>query len=398
MNEDRNNNFDALRFALATVVIASHSYPLLSGNNLNEPVMLLTNGQTTGGELAVSGFFALSGFLIAQSWERSKNAFRFFKKRILRIYPGFLVAVAFGAFVVAPNIATDASTYWNEFSFSRLLASAFNLDPRLPRVFSDLPIPAVNGSLWSIRYEVLCYVGLSFLGLIGAFRNRLLIWLAFVAALALHAGQIYLGLKLPNGGLAFVFCEPGPWPKLAALYLSGTLCYLYRNSIVYSLWLFVLASLGLIVCGAFPQLKLFPLVLPLCGTYLLIYTALLPIPGLQRFAARGDISYGLYLYAFPIQQLLVHRYGNTLTPLTLFLAAFPLTALVAAVSWRWVERPFLTRKLRPAPEQDQPEYAIKVPNRSETAGVKVPWVYALISAAATRGGKKDADRSCSSRK
>ena len=339
----RKNNFDAIRFLLATLVIASHSYPLLRGSNACEPISLLTGGQLTGGEMAIDGFFALSGFLIVQSWQRSRGALQYFTKRILRIYPGFLVAVLFGAFVVGPRIATDAFAYWNQFSATGSLSSTLNLDPRLPKVFANLPVPAVNGSLWSIRYEFLCYIGAALMGLAGAFRYRFAILISFAICMALHAGQIYFGLALPSGGMSAVFCDPGPWPRLAAFFLSGVLFHLYVDCIPHSARLAWIALAG-IVFSAADQFQMLPLVLPICGTYLLFYVAYLPIPRLDRFASRGDFSYGLYLYAFPIQQWLVHRYGDSLTPITLFLAAFPLTILLAAISWRCVESPFLIRR------------------------------------------------------
>src|SRR5215207_5054601 len=87
VNSGRLNNFDFLRFLLAALVILSHSYPLLWGNNEREPLSLLTGGQLSFGEFAVNGFFILSGFLIAQSWENSRTVSSYFKKRFLRIYP-----------------------------------------------------------------------------------------------------------------------------------------------------------------------------------------------------------------------------------------------------------------------------------------------------------------------
>jgi len=354
----RKNKFDAIRFLLATLVIASHSYPLLRDNNASEPVSRLTGGQLTGGELAIDGFFALSGFLIVQSWERSRSAIQYFRKRILRIYPGFLFAVLFGAFVVAPRIASDSSDYWSRFSVASFLGSTLNLDTRLPKVFANLPVPAVNGSLWSIRYEFLCYIGVAMLGMAGAFRYRFAILIAFAICLTLHAGQIFLGLRLPSGGLATMLCDPGPWPRLAAFFLSGVLFHLYADRITHSHWI---AGAALLLLGISSQIEMLPLALPVFGTYLLFHVAYLPIPRLDCFAGRGDLSYGLYLYAFPIQQWLVHQYGDSLTPITLFLAAFPITILLAAISWRFIERPFLVRKSPPGEPVNGPGRPLMFP-------------------------------------
>jgi peptidoglycan/LPS O-acetylase OafA/YrhL len=340
----RSNNFDAIRLLLATLVVGSHSFPLLLGDNARELFVRITGGQITGGELAVNGFFALSGFLIALSWDRTHNLAQFFKKRLLRIYPGFFVAALFGSCIIAPQIASDASEYWHQFSSVQFLFSATNLDPRLPSVFANMPIPAVNGSLWSIRYEFLCYVGIATLGLVGAFRCRLALLVAFATSIAIYAGQLHHSLQVPGRGFSFVYGDPVLWPRLAAFFLSGVLFYLYRNSIERSRRLFGVASTGLVFFGAASPLLMLPLVLPMFGTYLLFYVASHPVPRLQRFTGRADISYGLYLYAFPVQQLLVHEYGSLLTPLTLFLTAFPLTALLAMGSWFIVEKPFLSKQ------------------------------------------------------
>ena len=342
----RNNNFDAIRFVLATLVIASHSYPLFQGNNSCEPLARLSSGQMTGGELAVNGFFILSGYLILQSWERSRGMANFFRKRALRIYPGFLVAVAFGALVVAPCLATSAAAYWQQLSPVRLVGTTLNLNPRLPAVFSNLPVPAVNGSLWSIRYEVFCYLALAAAGCVGVFRLRWVVLALFCLVMGVFTAQSLSLVKIPGSGLSWLVCDLVHWPRLGACFLSGTLFYLYRNSIAYSPRLFALSLAALLSCFCFPQLKLLSLMFPLFGAYVLFYLAFLPIPRLHAFTRRGDISYGLYLYAFPVQQLLVHRFGNQLTPETLFALAFPITALLAAMSWFIVERPFLKKETK----------------------------------------------------
>ena len=348
LSNGRGNNFDAIRFALAAIVIASHSFPLLEGGNAKEPLMRLTGGQVTGGELAVSGFFALSGFLIAQSWERSRSSRQFFRKRILRIYPGFIVAVLFGALIVAPQIASSSTEYWQQFSATKLLGTTINLDPRLPKVFNELPVPAVNGSLWSIRYEFCCYVGLALAGWIGAFQRRRIMLAAFVLLMAAYAAQLWLNFQIPGGGLGWLIGDAPVWPRLGALYLSGVLLHLYRDRIAFSPRLCAI-SIGLIGLAAIlSQYHCLPLLLPLFGTYALFAVAFLPIPRLPGFAKHGDFSYGLYLYAFPVQQWLVHCFGSDLNPGTLFLAAFPLTLVMAMLSWYLVERPFAKPKAKKA--------------------------------------------------
>jgi peptidoglycan/LPS O-acetylase OafA/YrhL len=340
----RRNNFDFLRFFLASLVLVSHSFPLLEGDNTNEALMVITRGQVTAGEVAVSGFFILSGFLIAQSWENSRTPGSYFKKRALRVYPGFLVAVLVSALVIGPLIASNPGEYWRQFSPIRFLASALNLELRLPEVFTNLPHPGVNGSLWSIRYEFCCYIGVAALGGIHALRNRSWTLAAFITALGLYAGQLYGNQTIPGSSLSFLFGYPDFWPRLGASFLAGVVFYLYRDRIGHSFRLFVgsLAALGFF--AAVYQLKALPLALPVFGTYVLFYLAYLPNPWLHGFARRGDVSYGIYLYAFPIQQVLVRYCGGSLHPATLALLAFPVTGLCACLSWYLVEKRFMVKK------------------------------------------------------
>jgi len=344
LNSGHQNNFDFLRFVLATLVIVSHSFALLEGNEKREFLMQLTGGQMTEGELAVNGFFVLSGFLIAQSWENSRGLGHYLRKRVLRIFPGFLVAALFSALVAAPLIASSSAQYWAEFSPLRFALGALNLELKEPNCFDNMPVADVNGSLWSIRYEFFCYLGLAFLGKIGAFRWRGVVAAAFCLCIALFAAQLYGGLKMPGSGFSFIYCWPERWPRMAGYFLSGTLFYLYRHRIPWSIWIALPALAGIVVLANIHEIALLPIALPFLGTYLFFYVAYVPSRRLQRFAARGDFSYGMYLYAFPTQQLLVHEFGNSLTPLTLFLLAFPLTALLAMISWFLVEKRFLVKK------------------------------------------------------
>ena len=101
--DQRENNFDFIRLFLAVLVIFSHSYPLGTGSELaGADFNILTKGQVTGGHLAVDLFFIISGFLITASFERSKSIATYLKKRFLRIYPGFVVAMLFGLVIVLP--------------------------------------------------------------------------------------------------------------------------------------------------------------------------------------------------------------------------------------------------------------------------------------------------------
>jgi peptidoglycan/LPS O-acetylase OafA/YrhL len=347
LSRGRANNFDFLRCVLAGLVILSHSFPLLHGDNDGEVFARLTGGQTTGGELAVNGFFILSGFLIAQSWQNSRSAASYLKKRVLRIYPGFVAAVLFCALVVGPYVAASAADYWRNFEPAPFALHTLNLDFTIDGDYPHLRYKHLNGSLWSIRYEFLCYLALVALGVAGAFRRRWLVVAAFLVCLGVFAAQVYFGIKIPGSRYSVVWCFPGFWPRLASCFLAGVVFYQFRERVRQSLPLFLACLAGLLLLALLPHLKALLIALPLLGGYAFFYLAFLPTPALHRFAKHGDFSYGLYLYAFPVQQLLVHHFGPALSPWGLFAAALPLTAGMAVVSWHLVEKPFLALKGRP---------------------------------------------------
>lgn len=365
----RENNIDFLRFFLASLVIFSHSYPLLWGSNDREPISLATRGQRTGGELAVDGFFILSGFLITRSWLSSRGLGDYLRRRALRIYPGFLAALCFSGLIAGPLLHDGAASYWREFSWGDFVVKGINLDFHPPA--SSL---AVNGSLWTIRYEFLCYLAVAAFGLCGVLSRRGLVVLAWMACWGLYAGQIYFHLEMYGSRLSWLYCYPGFWPRLMCEFLTGVLFYCYRDRIVLSRPWLLGAALGLLALGVVtPSLRALPLAVPVLGGYVLFFAAYLPIGRLQHFASRGDFSYGLYLYAYPLQQLLIQAFRPWLHPLTLSLLALGVTTLFAVLSWRFVERPFLRLKRSSRPLGTRPEEAVElVPKPSATVVHSAP--------------------------
>ena len=341
LSEGRDNNFDFLRFFLASLVIFSHSFAVLySGLASYDPLLRWTHGQAAFGGLAVDGFFLVSGFLITKSWVRSKTARDYFEKRALRILPALAVVLLVTVLVIGPLATTlPLGAYFrNPHTWTYLgFMGTVNLHrtDRLPGVFADNPLPwRVNGSLWTIRLEVICYLMVAALGALRVYRRpRAVLLLTALAAALLGAGSRLLGL----GEFADSF-------RVLVFFLVGMTFYLYRDSVPHTRGL-LLASLAGI--GAAGLLGVLNYVLPVLGAYCLFYAAFSPRLGLTRFAKPGDFSYGLYLYAFPVQQLLVTHFRPYWTAGTLTLAAFAAAGLCAVLSWNLVEKPFLKKKPKP---------------------------------------------------
>ena len=347
--ESRLNNIDAIRLILAILVLFSHSFPAATNSEESEPLSWLTRDQTNFGGLAVDWFFVLSGFLITQSWERSQSAFRFLLKRVARIYPGFLMASAIGLWVVVPLVAQ--SNGWQVFSFGTLKTNIPRLlllrrSEGLPEIFPHNPIPVtLNASLWTISYEFWCYLGVMLLGSLTLLKHRWLMLAFFLGTVLLGYYVAYNDLiilyKTSAGWRPFelVFGQPRFWTRLAPMYLAGVVTYLFREYLQPSRW-WALGSIGVLAVGIFIPSGL-TLVAPVFGTYLLFYLCFTQDIRWHNVAKYGDFSYGIYLYAFPIQQLVMMRFGQSIGPYQLFGLAFVPTVIAGILSWYLVERRFL---------------------------------------------------------
>jgi len=333
------NNFDAVRFVAAVTVVYSHCFPLLlwQGDGL-DPLAKITNNEFTLGTVAVDVFFAVSGFLIVMSWERSSSAVSYLLKRMARIVPGYVCAVLIGLFVITPIFAASGQA-WFSFPIARRCAKAMlQLKPvEVGGVFPLNPYPGiVNGSMWTISYEFKCYLGVLILGLIGGFRRRWCAWVLFLGSLGLCALHLF---AKPHE-----FIEQN-WPaiRLASFFAAGAIFYLNRDRIPRRPWFAVLSLVA--VAGS---LRVLPatlhLVLPTFGAYLLFWSVFQPYVTAHNFAKYGDFSYGIYLYAFPIQQALIATYSGVFSPMGVFLVAAPLSILAGMVSWHVVERHFLRKR------------------------------------------------------
>lgn len=337
----RRNHFNAIRLAMALAVIWSHCFALYLGSEDTEPVSVLFAGFCNAGNLGVRVFFIISGFLIAQSYLARRSDADFFRRRIRRIYPGFIVATALCWFVVVPIYA---SAGWSLITPRLVLDWAWHaltLQGTIPGAdaFAGNPSQAVNGALWSIRYEAWCYVGLAALGMAGVLRRPHLV---LALMLAVMAGKALLDLtgKQPGGGvIEAVFGWPYAWFSLAPCFLAGVLVRLYGTAVPRSGALLAAAVVALVAAaqlGAGSRI-VFDLVFPVSVAYVTFHLAFsaASIPDAARF---GDFSYGAYLYGFPIQQMVR---ASVPLPFAAYVAACLVLSLLAGVaSWHLVEKRF----------------------------------------------------------
>jgi peptidoglycan/LPS O-acetylase OafA/YrhL len=339
------NNFDVLRFALASLVIFSHSFALLSGSDATEPLYRLTRGQMASGEFAVDGFFILSGFLVTHSWTKSSGLGTFLRKRICRIYPGFIVVTMLSVLLLIPLACRIPFGTLPPGLLGRELLSLVTLRAvKPPGAFAENAIPALNGSLWSIPYEAWCYVGVAALGLAGAIRGRKSVLALLVAAIAMSLAFLIWNLNPGGKILGVVFGWPRLWARMLPYFLAGMVFYLYQDRIRFTTGGAVVALISFVAATVVPDG--WAVAGPLAGAYLLFWFAFNPSIPLQGWAKYGDFSYGMYLYAFPLQQLIIRALRPT-SPLLLLSLSLPASAAMGALSWHAVEKWFIRRRPRP---------------------------------------------------
>ena len=335
----RDNNLDALRLLAAGAVLFSHSFLIAEGTERHEPLMMLTGGESKLGLVGVFIFFAISGFLVSESYDRTASPLRFLAKRALRIFPGLFAALLVAAFLIGPVVTRlPLGDYLSRDAVYRYVVgnTLLNLTAHeLPGVlFVDNPVGLeVNGSLWTLRYEFMMY--LLVLGLGAA---RLLRWGALLPLLALGLAYPYVP--------ALAFLDAFGW--LLPFFVIGMLLYTLRDRGVFDGRLALLAVAGLALSV---PLHRFNAGFAVCGGYLALYLARdrrLPVVPATRF---GDLSYGLYIYGWPAEVTAMYASGGRASWWQVFLAGLALAAPAAFLSWRFVEEPMLRLKPRGAPRR-----------------------------------------------
>jgi peptidoglycan/LPS O-acetylase OafA/YrhL len=306
------------------------------------------------GGIAVCFFFVISGFLIVKSYENSSTAYNYLVKRILRIMPGFFAAFLISVLVLGamgtirdPHKLQRLILYFQSFPVAKMIFQFFTLEaPRGPKTFSWNPLPnKINEPLWTIQYEFFCYLLVPVLGLLSVVKGK---WMAVAFFLVSYTLLVLQIVELIPYNLGYtgdaVFLNPAEMPRLLSFFFAGTCFYFFRDVIKYNRLLVLLALflIGLVSWLGFG----FNIVMPFAGTYLIFSLAYHPNIKFHGFAKKGDYSYGLYLYGWPMQQLLMYFIGKYLGPNRLFVMAFPMALTAAYLSWNIIEHPFLKLKSR----------------------------------------------------
>ena len=338
------SGFDYLRIGLAVAVVAIHSWRVTVGPDAMEdvatPFAALIN-------LILPLFFGLSGFLVAGSLERVRDLRVFLTFRALRIFPALTVEVVLSALVLGPLLTSAAlGAYFADPLFARYLANAAGIVSfQLPGVFAANPTTEVNGALWTVPYELECYLLLAGLALLTVVRRPplllgvVLLWGAYLtASTLLDFGGADGGFGVTVAGAETARVRVSQ--LLVPSFLAGVTLFVWRDRMPFGpAWIAGSGALALL-CLTSPLFYGFA---PLPAAYLAAGLGL-QTPRKSALLRSGDYSYGIYLYAYPVQQAVWQLAPGGQTYLGNLVLSLLFVSLFAAFSWHGIEKPALRLK------------------------------------------------------
>lgn len=332
----RDNRLTPIRLALASAVLAEHAIIVTQGP-LPPPPMAI-NGWSLS-YAAVNAFFILSGFLIADSLERRSSPFQFAAARMLRIWPALLALSLLAVLVIGPVVTElDAWSYFSAvqtWGFPVQVLGFLDTSQGPAGIFSENPWAGeFSATLWTLRYEVLAYAGAAlifFSPLPWGRRAQLILFLGVTAA------YLLVRITWPE---APALIESGL--RLASAFTLGMLVHAWRHAIPILPWPALAAAPIWIVMGDHPLAEVF-LNLALASALFAVAFA-----GLGRWptgARLPDWSYGIYIWHYPVMQMVLY-WDPQADPLQIAIYAVPVTLVISAASWSWIEKPSLSGKAR----------------------------------------------------
>lgn len=332
------NNFDAIRLFAALMVLYSHAWLLSVDGNPTDFISHFTHDQTGMGDLGIGIFFVLSGFLIAQSWRRRPDLADFTRNRVLRIMPALTAVVLASVFLIGPLVTTATQAdYWSSgetWAYLLNIVFAYPIDT-LPGVFENAAYrPVVNGPLWTLHFEALCYISVAALGALKllTLRGCLIVHVILLALLVAVSPTIDNDVEDYIRQVATM----GGW------FYGGVLFAVLDEETRLDWRVAALAAVALLIAGrtgGFDQLWTF------AGAYLVLFIGFAALGAVRRVGEVGDVSYGVYIWSCPIQQILATQFFPASPWITVAIST-PLSIAIAYASWRLIEKPALKLKKR----------------------------------------------------
>jgi peptidoglycan/LPS O-acetylase OafA/YrhL len=330
----RDNRFTLIRLALASAVLLEHAVIVTQGP-LPPPPMAINAWSIS--YAAVNGFFVLSGFLIANSLEHRADPFTYAASRILRLMPALVFLSAIAVFFVGP-VATGLSqaAYWTApqtWTYPFQVLAFLDTSQGPAGIFPDHPWRGeFSATLWTLRYEVIAYIAAALLFFTPLPWGRVAALVYFAIA---NLAYLLIQTTWPEAPALFTSAA-----RLSAAFTLGMVVYLWRERLPVLPWAAIAALPLWLFLGEAPLAELF---LNLAIGSLLFWVAFARFGGAPTWSAVPDWSYGIYIWHYPIMQLVLLAEPEA-DPWTVGAFTIPATAAIAAISWYWIEKPSLGQK------------------------------------------------------
>jgi peptidoglycan/LPS O-acetylase OafA/YrhL len=337
LNERQNNNYDFLRLFAAFCIAFTHSFNLLQ-RDADEPLMRLSGNRCDFSLIGLSIFFSVSGYLITKSAITSVSIKNYFWKRLLRIQPLLILVCIISVFLIGPLYSNlKASSYFSNiacWTYFRNVFPVTGIQFSLPGIFSNnVKESGINGSLWTLIVEERLYIFTGIFFLLAKRKYYYTILMAILNLVYAFRGSLFSGdlEAYLDGGHVFY----------AMLFLNAGLLYVlqidFSRPVVKKIGLILLP--GLVCALSFWQLSFMQVFL--IPVFVIAFAHLHGIT--NRVGSRGDFTYGIYIFAFPVQQMLIAS-NLTIQPYLLFAETVFIVLPLAVLSWHLFEKKFLAMK------------------------------------------------------
>lgn len=335
IRDGHDNFFTPLRLIFASLVVIGHAYAIGLRDSTLEPEVFY---QYTFSYMAVNMFFIASGFLVTKSMVYRGDTPSFMSARILRIFPALIIHVLFVMLIIGP-LATSlplkdffASPDWYLQPFKVLTFTKTNMT--MPGVFETNGEPFGSAPLWTLRYEILAYIGTLAVFSLGLLKRKYMVLAQFILPsigwIVLHQFELFAALPATVENMF----------RFGIAYGLGATIYAYRDRLNFG-WLVAAAALAL--CWVLRDTAMIEVTMNVILAWVVFRMAYAHAPKLVFLQKLPDLSYGIYIYHWCILQLLFF-WIPSLSVTALFILAFPMTVILAALSWYIIEKPMLKSK------------------------------------------------------
>ncbi len=343
----RNNNFDILHLLCAMLVIVSHSYALV-GLRDSEPLLRLTH-MMIASDIGLCGFFTISGYFILNSLMTSKNLFSYLGKRCLRIFPALAVCLVV-VIVACSFFYTGDGSYWGQketYSYIWRNLALYPIQWDIPGLFENNFMSTVNGSLWTLAPQFTLYILIIALFFVRKHRP-IVVALSFIALILCLIKNVIFADKFAHTDICYIGVNS--FSRFAQFFAAGMLLqvrqYFHSNK---ARWIIIavcsILALVLLVIHTYIHtlISISPLVMLCVSVIFIMVGEMFWKPASNLFKRVGDLSYGTYIYAFPIQQMIIASIP-CIAPRMLMALTIAVVLPVAFVSWKFIEAPALSLK------------------------------------------------------